>query len=106
MVNYVYGLGGRDIIVEHFKEVAEKLEKIAETGKVEEIYGYLKPSRHLDTPCGAVDLRCRDFTLEEILRQENWMEYWYGDWGVRLIHHDVGRGEHIHVQVPKLIAGE
>ena len=41
VVNYVYGLGGRDIMVEHFKEVAEKLEKIAETGKVEEIYGYL-----------------------------------------------------------------
>jgi len=41
VVNYVYGLGGRDIMVEHFKEVAGKLEKIAETGKVEEIYGYL-----------------------------------------------------------------
>ncbi len=41
VVNYVYGLGGRDIRVEHFKEVAEKLEKIAETGKIEEIYGYL-----------------------------------------------------------------
>jgi pyruvate ferredoxin oxidoreductase alpha subunit len=41
IVNYVYGLGGRDIQVEHFKEVAGKLEKIAETGKIEEIYGYL-----------------------------------------------------------------
>jgi pyruvate ferredoxin oxidoreductase alpha subunit len=41
IVNYVYGLGGRDIKVEHFKEVALKLEKIAETGKVEEIYGYI-----------------------------------------------------------------
>ncbi len=41
VVNYVYGLGGRDIMVDHFKEVASKLEKIAETGQVEEIYGYL-----------------------------------------------------------------
>jgi pyruvate ferredoxin oxidoreductase alpha subunit len=41
MVNYVYGLGGRDIKVEHFKEVSKKLEKIAATGKVEEMLGYL-----------------------------------------------------------------
>lgn len=41
IVNYVYGLGGRDIMIEHFKQVAEKLEKIADTGKVDEIYGYL-----------------------------------------------------------------
>jgi pyruvate ferredoxin oxidoreductase alpha subunit len=41
IVNYVYGLGGRDIKVEHFKEVARKLEKIAATGKVEETLGYL-----------------------------------------------------------------
>jgi pyruvate ferredoxin oxidoreductase alpha subunit len=41
MVNYVYGLGGRDIKVEHFKEVARKLEKIAATGKVDEMLGYI-----------------------------------------------------------------
>lgn len=41
IVNYVYGLGGRDINVEHFKEVAAKLQKIAATGKVEERLGYL-----------------------------------------------------------------
>ncbi len=41
IVNYVYGLGGRDIKVEHFKEVASELEKIAETGKVEKIYSYI-----------------------------------------------------------------
>ncbi len=41
IVNYVYGLGGRDIMIEHFKQVAAKLERIAETGKVDEIYGYL-----------------------------------------------------------------
>jgi pyruvate ferredoxin oxidoreductase alpha subunit len=41
MVNYVYGLGGRDIRVEHFKDVARKLEKIAATGKVDEMLGYL-----------------------------------------------------------------
>jgi pyruvate ferredoxin oxidoreductase alpha subunit len=41
MVNYVYGLGGRDIKVEHFKDVARKLEKIAATGKVDEMLGYI-----------------------------------------------------------------
>jgi pyruvate ferredoxin oxidoreductase alpha subunit len=41
VVNFVYGLGGRDIMVEHFKNVASKLEKIAETGKVEERFAYI-----------------------------------------------------------------
>ena len=41
MVNYVYGLGGRDIKVEHFREVAEKLGRIADTGKVDGMLGYL-----------------------------------------------------------------
>jgi pyruvate ferredoxin oxidoreductase alpha subunit len=41
MVNYVYGLGGRDIRVEHFKEVARKLETIAATGRVDEMLGYI-----------------------------------------------------------------
>jgi len=41
LVNYVYGLGGRDIKGEHFKDVAGKLERIADTGKVEEMLGYL-----------------------------------------------------------------
>jgi pyruvate ferredoxin oxidoreductase alpha subunit len=41
VVNYVYGLGGRDIMIEHFKDVASKLEKIAETGKVEERFAYI-----------------------------------------------------------------
>jgi pyruvate ferredoxin oxidoreductase alpha subunit len=41
IANYVYGLGGRDIKIEHFKEVASELEKVAETGKVEKIYSYI-----------------------------------------------------------------
>jgi pyruvate ferredoxin oxidoreductase alpha subunit len=41
IVNYVFGLGGRDIQIEHFKDVAAKLVTIAEAGKVEEIYGYI-----------------------------------------------------------------
>jgi pyruvate ferredoxin oxidoreductase alpha subunit len=41
IVNYVYGLGGRDIRIEHFQEVAAKLEKIAATGRVDEMLGYL-----------------------------------------------------------------
>lgn len=41
IINYVYGLGGRDINVEHFKDVAANLQRIAETGKVDHILGYL-----------------------------------------------------------------
>lgn len=41
IVNYVYGLGGRDIQVEHFKELAGKLATIVKTGKIEEICGYI-----------------------------------------------------------------
>ena len=38
---YVYGLGGRDIQTEHFKDVAAKIERIAESGKVDEMLGYI-----------------------------------------------------------------
>ena len=41
IINYVYGLGGRDIQVEHFKDVASELSKIIETGKVDQVYGYI-----------------------------------------------------------------
>jgi pyruvate ferredoxin oxidoreductase alpha subunit len=41
MTNYIYGLGGRDIQVEHFVEVARKLEKIAAGGKADEMLGYI-----------------------------------------------------------------
>jgi pyruvate ferredoxin oxidoreductase alpha subunit len=41
LVNYVYGLGGRDIKVEHFKEVAGKLAHIADSGKADEMLGYI-----------------------------------------------------------------
>jgi pyruvate ferredoxin oxidoreductase alpha subunit len=41
IVNYVYGLGGRDITPQHFREIYSKLEKIAQIGKIEEHYGYI-----------------------------------------------------------------
>jgi pyruvate ferredoxin oxidoreductase alpha subunit len=41
IINYVYGLGGRDIQVEHFREVGRTLQRIASTGKIEEMLGYL-----------------------------------------------------------------
>ena len=40
-VNYVYGLGGRDINIEHFLTVFDDLQKIAATGKVESLVNYL-----------------------------------------------------------------
>ena len=40
-INYVYGLGGRDVTVQHFEEVFGQLAKIAETGDPGEIYRYI-----------------------------------------------------------------
>ena len=41
VINYIFGLGGRDIKVEHFQDVGTKLKIIAETGTVDETCGYL-----------------------------------------------------------------
>ena len=41
LVNYFYGLGGRDITVEDFKEVYEKLETIAQTHRITDMYSYI-----------------------------------------------------------------
>lgn len=41
IINYIYGLGGRDIKIEHFKEVAQNLVRIATTGKIKSYVGYL-----------------------------------------------------------------
>lgn len=40
-VNYVYGLGGRDVRVDDMKGIYAELEKIAESGKVSESYRYM-----------------------------------------------------------------
>lgn len=41
VVNYFYGLGGRDITVEDFEQVYGKLEKIAEDHKITDMYEYI-----------------------------------------------------------------
>lgn len=41
VVNYFYGLGGRDITVSDFEEVYEKLEKIAKTHEINDMYDYI-----------------------------------------------------------------
>jgi pyruvate ferredoxin oxidoreductase alpha subunit len=41
MVNYVYGLGGRDIMPEHFNEVFDRLEKIKAGGPIGETLSYI-----------------------------------------------------------------
>jgi len=94
---FVLRSSGKDLLVTEVRRSSKRQR---------EIYGHPRPSRHLDCPCGAVDLRSRDFTPEEILSQQNWIEYWYGDWGVRFIYHDVGRGRHIHIQLPKLASSK
>jgi len=40
-VNYIYGLGGRDVFPEYIETVASDLQQIAETGKVKSLVGYL-----------------------------------------------------------------
>jgi len=40
-VNYIYGLGGRDIFPQHFEQVASDLQDIAATGKVKSLVSYL-----------------------------------------------------------------
>lgn len=41
MIDYVYGLGGRDVTVQTFEEIFEELGKIAETGEPGEIYRHI-----------------------------------------------------------------
>lgn len=41
MINYVYGLGGRDITIPHFEYIYEQLQQIAETGNLGEIYRHI-----------------------------------------------------------------
>ena len=40
-VNYIYGLGGRDVKTDDIKSVYDRLIDIANTGNVGEIYNYL-----------------------------------------------------------------
>lgn len=40
-VNYVYGLGGRDVTVSEMKDIYAELENIAQSGKVENPYRYM-----------------------------------------------------------------
>lgn len=41
IVDYVYGIGGRDVTMDHIKSVYDDLAKIAKTGQVERILTYL-----------------------------------------------------------------
>lgn len=41
VVNYIYGLGGRDLRLEHVQQVFEDLENIRKTGRVDETVKYL-----------------------------------------------------------------
>ena len=41
VVNYFYGLGGRDITMEDFEEIYGKLEELAKTHVVEDMYAYI-----------------------------------------------------------------
>ena len=40
-VNYIYGLGGRDVTVDYFHQVFDALDEISETGQPGEVYRYI-----------------------------------------------------------------
>ncbi len=40
-INYVYGLGGRDVTIDTFEEIFDELAHIAETGEVGEVYRHI-----------------------------------------------------------------
>jgi len=42
VVNFIYGLGGRDLTLEDGRQLLQRLKKIADTGKVESHYDYLQ----------------------------------------------------------------
>ncbi|MBE0478244.1 pyruvate ferredoxin oxidoreductase [Candidatus Aerophobetes bacterium] len=41
IISYIYGLGGRDVTVEHIKKVVDELSGIKKSGKVENLVNYL-----------------------------------------------------------------
>jgi len=41
MINYIYGLGGRDVMMSDIEVVYNELQEIVKTGKVKEVYNYL-----------------------------------------------------------------
>jgi len=41
VVNYIYGLGGRDVRIDEIESVYADLQEIVKTGKVKEVYNYL-----------------------------------------------------------------
>jgi len=41
VINYIYGLGGRDVKSDDIKVVYNELSEIAKTGNVKEVYNYL-----------------------------------------------------------------
>jgi len=41
MINYIYGLGGRDVKTDDIKVVYDNLQEIVKTGKIKEVYNYL-----------------------------------------------------------------
>jgi pyruvate ferredoxin oxidoreductase alpha subunit len=42
VVNYIYGLGGRDLSLEEGRQLVRRVKKIADTGKVDSQYDYLQ----------------------------------------------------------------
>lgn len=83
----------------NFKLVITSISRSSESNI--NIYGYDKVSGHRELPARAIDISTKNLSTENILRLQNHFSAFLdqGDlWS--LIHHNVGHGDHLHLQVP------
>lgn len=85
--------------INNFKLV---ITSISRSGKSNiSIYGYDKASGHRELPTRAIDISTKNLSTENILKLQNHFSAFL-DQGVlwSLIHHNVGHGDHLHLQAP------
>jgi len=65
------------------------------------IYGYDKKTGHRELPARAIDFSVKGVGLKRIIELKNYHSIFLDDGRYySLIHHDVGHGDHLHLQVP------
>lgn len=66
-----------------------------------EIYGYDKRTGHRELPARAIDFSVKDIDIRVISELKNYHSMFLDDGQYfSLIHHDVGHGDHLHLQTP------
>lgn len=65
------------------------------------VYGYDKRSGHRELPARAIDISVKGLDIRIISELRNYHSMFLDDGRYySLIHHDVGHGDHLHLQVP------